>query len=107
MMTTLLSDTAYTDNVSKEKTTLHLNVFQTLSENSALAHTNSLDAIAFYSREVQLYDGKRITAKCQLVDTYTYVTKNDVVKTVPVFMPLSEYQKNGYTKGDCQKASDY
>lgn len=96
----LLSESAHTDTVSREKTTLHLDVFQTLSSRTALASTNSWDVVLFYTRDIQLYDGKKITTRCQLVDTYSYKSKEDLYKTVPVFMPISEYGKYGYTKGD-------
>ncbi|MGM9754004.1 MAG: hypothetical protein ACI3ZK_08165 [Candidatus Cryptobacteroides sp.] len=39
-----------------------------------------------------LYDGQVVEGTWVLVDTYTYETKNNNIKTVPVLMPLSEYK---------------
>ena len=39
-----------------------------------------------------LYDGQIIGGRWVLVDTYTYETKDERIKTVPVLMPLSEYK---------------
>ena len=75
---------------------MELKVFQTLSRNEALCTqegSNSIDVYKIVTETNILYDGQIIGGTWVLVDTYTYETKDERIKTVPVFMPLSEYKE--------------
>lgn len=76
---------------------LTLEVFQTLSRNEALCIQEgsfSIDVCKIVTETSILYDGQIISGTWVLVDTYTYKTKNNNIKTVPVLMPLSDFRKN-------------
>ena len=75
------------------QTFLNLKVFQTLSEHEALAFTERYDVVKFISDSEIIYDGKKINGYYVLMGTYSYETKDGVVKTVPVYMLRSEYRK--------------
>ena len=75
---------------------MKLKVFQTLSRSEALCTqegSNSIDVYKIVTETNILYDGQIIGGTWVLVDTYTYETKDERIKTVPVFMPLSEYKE--------------
>ena len=80
-----------------DKCDLKLEVFQTLSRNEALCMEKSLyssnDVYKIITESNLLYDGQVISGRWVLVDTYTYETKDNRIKTVPVLMPLSEYKE--------------
>ena len=95
---TYLATEAGKDDISKTNTFLHLKVFQTLNNGFALAKTNQYDAVAIYTYDQKLYDGKQFDGRFMFIDTYSYLTTQNVYKTVPVFMPVEEYKKYGYTK---------
>ena len=80
-----------------DRCVLKLEVFQTLSRNEALCIETSLyssnDVYKIITESNLLYDGQVISGTWVLVDTYTYETKDERIKTVPVFMPLSEYKE--------------
>ena len=78
-----------------DRCVLKLEVFQTLSRNEALCVETSLysnDVYKIITESNLLYDGQVIRRRWVLVDTYTYETKDNRIKTVPVLMPLSEYK---------------
>lgn len=76
-----------------ETTYLSVEIFQTLGKNAALARTRDWKVVKIESLEDMYYDGKAISGTFVLVDTYTYETKNEVTKTVPVYIRLEEYRK--------------
>ena len=82
-----------------ETTYLSVEIFQTLNKNAALAHTRDWKVVKIESLEDTYYDGKAISGTFVLVDTYTYETKNETTKTVPVYIRLDEYRR-------LQKAED-
>lgn len=78
---------------------LDMKVFQTLTKHSALARTRGDghyiyigDVVKIISESSIMYDDLIFKGKFVLVDTYTYTTTNDKVKTVPVYMPYPEYK---------------
>lgn len=82
------------DNTAKGSTVyLSVEIFQTLNKNAALAWTKDLKIVRLDSQEELYYDGKTISGYFVLVDTYTYTAKNEMVKTVPVYIRSSEYRK--------------
>ncbi len=80
-------------NISSRNTYLSVKIFQTLDEGSALAITDNHDAVKIISNEEVYYDGKVVSGRFILVDTYSYTTTKGVDKTVPVFMKELEYRK--------------
>ena len=95
---TYLATEASKDDISKTDTFLHLKIFQTLDDGFALAKTNQYDAVAIYTHNQKLYDGKQLDGRFKFIDTYSYTTAQNVYKTVPVFMPVVEYKKYGYSE---------
>ncbi|MDD7083584.1 MAG: hypothetical protein PUI22_07085 [Bacteroidales bacterium] len=78
-----------------DRCNLNLKVFQTLSKTEALCTQEgsySMDVYKIVTETNILYDGQIIGGTWVLVDTYTYETKDNSIKTVPVLMPLSEYK---------------
>ena len=73
------------------KTYLSLKIFQTLDDTSALCHDANHDIVKVIIKDQLLYDGLTMYGTFVLIDTYRYVTVKDVVKTVPVYMPLDDY----------------
>ena len=80
-----------------DRCNMELKVFQTLSRSEALCMETRLyssnDVYKIITESNLLYDGQVISGTWVLVDTYTYETKDERIKTVPVFMPLSEYKE--------------
>ena len=76
-----------------EQAFLNLKVFQTLSKHEALAFTKRYDVVKFISDSELIYDGKTLNGYFVLTGTYSYETKDGVVKTVPVYMLRNEYRK--------------
>lgn len=72
---------------------LNLKVFQTLSKTEALARTSDFDVVKVIILDDLVYDGKEYSGVFVLVDTYTYTTREDIQKTVPVYMRRSDYRK--------------
>lgn len=89
----LLAASQSEDNISKENTYLNLSIFQTLSKHEALAYTNNYDVVKIETATDTYYDGKKISGYFTLVDTYSYTTRDDFYKTVPVYVLTSEYNK--------------
>ncbi|MGN1232904.1 MAG: hypothetical protein ACI4UJ_05590 [Candidatus Cryptobacteroides sp.] len=78
-----------------DRCNMKLKVFQTLSRSEALCTqegSHSIDVYKIVTETNILYDGQIIGGTWVLVDTYTYETKDNRIKTVPVLMPLSEYR---------------
>ena len=78
-----------------DRCNLKLKVFQTLSRSEALCTQEgsySLDVYKIVNNTNILFDGQVVGGTWVLVDTYTYETKDNNIKTVPVLMPLSEYK---------------
>lgn len=78
-----------------DRCNLKLTVIQTLSKNEALCLQEGASFINVYKIVTNtniLYDGQVVGGTWVLVDTYTYETKDNNIKTVPVLMPLSEYK---------------
>lgn len=78
-----------------DRCNLKLKVFQTLSRSEALCTQEgsySLDIYKIVTNTNILFDGQVVGGTWVLVDTYTYETKDNNIKTVPVLMPLSEYK---------------
>lgn len=75
-----------------------LRVFQTLDTNEALVwysnYESNYNVAKVVTNKEVLYDDLVLYGDFVIVDTYTYYTKNDVRKTVPVLMRRSEYQSN-------------
>ena len=95
----IVTNTASTSNTIGTKLgdrcNLNLKVFQTLSKTEALCTQEgsySIDVYKIVTETNILYDGQIIGGTWVLVDTYTYETKDNSIKTVPVLMPLSEYK---------------
>ena len=74
------------NNINSEQTYLSVEIFQTLSRTEALAHTTGWDfkVVKVVTSEDTYYDGKSLSGTFVLVDTYTYETKDERIKTVPV-----------------------
>ena len=80
------------NNINAEQTHLNVEIFQTLSKTSALAHTTGWDykVVKIITNNEVYYDGKTISGWFKLVDTYTYESKGSGIKTVPVYQKVSE-----------------
>ncbi len=85
----------FRNNINNEQTYLSLEIFQTLSKYEALAHTNDYDykVVKVVTSEETYYDGKSLSGTFVLVDTYTYETKDERIKTVPVYRRKSELKR--------------
>ena len=78
-----------------DRCNMKLKVFYTFSRSEALClqeGSYSRDVYKIVTETNILYDGQIIGGTWVLVDTYTYETKDNSIKTVPVLMPLSEYK---------------
>ena len=82
----------FKNNINSEQTYLSVEIFQTLSKDSALALTTGwdYDVVMIITSEDVYYDGKKISGTFVLVDTYTYESKGSGIKTVPVYRRKSE-----------------
>lgn len=87
-----ISSSSYGNDISKDDTYLDLTIMQTLSKGEALAKTSDYDIVKIETLEEVYYDGKKISGRFRLIDTYTYVTNSGSTKTVPVFVSQKEYK---------------
>lgn len=76
-----------------ERTVLDLEVYQTLSETSAIAFTKDNKAVKVVSYDGMMYDGKQISGSFILVGTYTYIANNGMEKTIPTYVRLNELKR--------------
>ena len=79
-----------------DKCYLNTTIFQAVNSHEALATTsrepNSI-VVKLITSEDTYYDGKRVSGTFVMVDTYTYENKQEIIKTVPVFIKVSEYKE--------------
>jgi len=78
--------------ISRDKTSLSLKVFQTHTPFEGLAFTPDGDVVKLRTVTVEVYDGLKIKGKFVKVGTYKYETSSGSIKTVPVFVPKSDYK---------------
>jgi len=71
---------------------LDVRIFQTLDEQSALASSENLDVVKIITGGEVYYDGKHVSGRFQFMETYTYITKENVSKTVPVYQKVDELE---------------
>lgn len=83
----------FSNNINSEQTYLSVEIFQTLSKYEALACTSDWKVVKVITSEDVYYDGKSLSGTYVLVDTYTYETKDERIKTVPVYRKKSELRK--------------
>ena len=79
-----------------DKCYLNVTIFQALNSHEALARTDditNLIVVKLITTEDTFYDGKRLSGTFIMVDTYTYESKQETIKTVPVFIKDSEFNK--------------
>ena len=93
MLLLVSSCSALKDFTSQNRKPLDVEIIQTLSINEALAIDNQFHIFKLESFEETYYDGKRVNGNFYRIGTYTYETKDNIQKTVPVYMRLSEYRK--------------
>lgn len=83
-----------------DKCYLNVTIFQALNSHEALAKGSEMNSIVvkLITTEDAFFDGKVLMGEYIMVDTYTYTHKTDgkkdseeYVKTVPVFIKVSEY----------------
>ena len=78
-----------------DKCYLNATIFQAVNSHEALATTshelNSI-VVKLITSEDTYYDGKKVSGSFIMVDTYTYENKQNTIKTVPVFIKVSEYK---------------
>lgn len=75
-----------------ERTYMTLEVYQTLSDTSAIAFTKDNKAVRIDSPEGMMYDGKKYSGTFVLVGTYTYEANNGMVKTIPTYVSVNEFK---------------
>ena len=79
-----------------DKCYLNATIFQAVNSHEALATTsrelNSI-VVKLITSEDTYYDGKKVSGTYFMVDTYTYENKQEIIKTVPVFIKVSEYKE--------------
>ena len=79
-----------------DKCYLNATIFQAVNNHEALATTSREPysiVVKLITSEDTFYDGKRVSGTFIMVDTYTYENKQETIKTVPVFIKVSEYDK--------------
>ena len=86
------------------------NIFNTINENEALITLYTEEKInvargfkdpfiiKIITNEEIYYDGKQITGYFIMTDTYSYITRDSIPRTVPVYIRNDEYRKNNLTK---------
>lgn len=90
----LMAASESSNNISRKKTYLNLTIFQTYEGNrAALAWTKNYDVVKIETVFDVYYDGKQINGNFTLIDTYSYETRGERVKTVPVFVLTREYNE--------------
>ena len=72
---------------------MNATIFQAVNSHEALATTsdelNSI-VVKLITTEDTYYDGKKVSGTFIVVDTYTYENKQEITKTIPVFIKVSE-----------------
>ncbi len=88
----IYGDYYITDSYGNSKDIIYLNleIFQTLGEYEALARTRNFDVVKIVTDNETYYDGKKLSGKFRLIDTYTYITVSDNVKTIPVYTRIDD-----------------
>lgn len=77
----------------------NVQIFQTLQEGSALAKEYSGlgvfagDVVELITTEEMYYDNLKVRGTFVLLGTYSYLSMDDLRKTVPVYLRWSEYRK--------------
>ncbi len=76
-----------------DKCYLNVRIFQAMNSQEALATSvdNNNIVVKLITTEDTFYDGKRVSGTYIMVDTYTYENKLETIKTVPVFIKVSEF----------------
>ena len=76
-----------------DKCYLNVEIFQAFNDHEALAQgfNNNSIVVKLITTEDTFYDGKMMRGEYFMVDTYTYENKLKSIKTVPVFIKVSEY----------------
>lgn len=74
----------------EDLTYLSVEIFQTLSQTEALAWTKDYKVVKLVTESEILYDGKKVKGEHRLIDTYTYATKGESIKTVPVYSRINK-----------------
>ena len=87
----IVNNTPQSD-ISSAQTYLSVEIFQTLSNTEALAHTSNYKVVKLETGTEIYYDGKKINGDFKLTGTYTYTTKDENIKTVPVYTRTSPKQ---------------
>ena len=76
-----------------DKCYLNATIFQAVNSHEALATTgrelNSI-VVKLITSDDTFDDGKRVSGSFLMVDTSTYENKQGIIKTVPVFIKVSE-----------------
>ena len=92
----ILSRVSLTNASIGDKCYLNATIFQAVNSHEALATTgrelNSI-VVKLITSEDTYYDGKKVSGTFIMVDTYTYENKQEITKTVPVFIKVSEYKE--------------
>ena len=92
----IFTRTSLTNASIGDKCYLKATIFQAVNSHEALATTsrelNSI-VVKLITSEDTYYDGKIVSGTFIMVDTYTYESKQEIVKTVPVFIKVSEYKE--------------
>ena len=90
----LMAASESSNNISRKKTYLNLTIFQTYEGNrAALALTKNYDVVKIETVFDVYYDGKQINGNFTLIGTYSYETKDERMRTVPVFVLTREYNE--------------
>lgn len=69
-----------------QKRFIEAEVFQTLSDHQVLAYDENYTVISIIDNNDEFYDGKKIRGYFTMFDTYSYYTKDDFRKTVPLLV---------------------
>lgn len=90
----LLNRTTLSNATIGDKCHLNVTIFQAINSHEALAKglENNSIVVKLITSEDTFYDGKKISGTYVMVDTYTYENKLETIKTVPVFIKVSEYK---------------
>lgn len=72
---------------------LSMEIFQTISQNEALATTDDGSLIKIESATETYYDRKHLSGYFTLIWIYTYETVKKEIKTIPVYIRTSEYKE--------------
>ena len=61
-------------------------------------------AITLSDREGPVYEGQKLRGLYVMIDTYTYETKGNTVRTVPLVTPIRDYEDMQYTDKMLEKS---